>query len=45
MNFQDALAEDIRTSAARLLAEDVGGGDITAELIQKLNASYKPVQP
>jgi len=33
MNFHDALAEDIRTSAARLLAEDVGGGDITAELI------------
>ncbi|GAB2792206.1 carboxylating nicotinate-nucleotide diphosphorylase [Halomonas shantousis] len=33
MNLLDALAEDIRTSAARLLAEDVGPGDITAQLI------------
>ncbi|WP_069383354.1 carboxylating nicotinate-nucleotide diphosphorylase [Halomonas caseinilytica] len=33
MHYQDALAEEIRDSAARLLAEDVGPGDITAELI------------
>ncbi|MFM9269538.1 carboxylating nicotinate-nucleotide diphosphorylase [Halomonas elongata] len=33
MHYQDALAEEIRESAARLLAEDVGPGDITAELI------------
>ena len=33
MHYYDALAEDIRTSAARLLAEDVGPGDITAQLI------------
>ncbi|RAH38821.1 carboxylating nicotinate-nucleotide diphosphorylase [Halomonas sp. SL1] len=33
MHYQDALAEEIRNSAARLLAEDVGPGDITAELI------------
>ncbi|MCP1366108.1 carboxylating nicotinate-nucleotide diphosphorylase, partial [Halomonas sp. BBD48] len=33
MHYYEALAEDIRTSAARLLAEDVGPGDITAELI------------
>jgi nicotinate-nucleotide pyrophosphorylase (carboxylating) len=33
MDYQDALAEEIRDSAARLLAEDVGPGDITAELI------------
>lgn len=33
MHFQDALAEDIRNSAARLLAEDVGPVDITAQLI------------
>lgn len=33
MHYQDALAEDIRNSAARLLAEDVGPGDITAQLI------------
>ncbi|WP_346796231.1 carboxylating nicotinate-nucleotide diphosphorylase [Halomonas sp. Bachu 37] len=32
-NYQDALAEEIRSSAARLLAEDIGTGDITAELI------------
>ena len=30
---QTALAEEIRASAARLLAEDVGPGDITAQLI------------
>ncbi|WP_136247472.1 carboxylating nicotinate-nucleotide diphosphorylase [Halomonas borealis] len=33
MHYQDALAEEIREAAARLLAEDVGPGDITAELI------------
>ncbi|MEQ6917002.1 carboxylating nicotinate-nucleotide diphosphorylase [Halomonas aquatica] len=33
MHYQDALAEEIRDSAARLLAEDVGPGDITAQLI------------
>ncbi|CAM3588497.1 carboxylating nicotinate-nucleotide diphosphorylase [Halomonas lysinitropha] len=33
MHYQDALAEEIRESAARLLAEDVGPGDITAQLI------------
>ena len=33
MHYREALAEDIRTSAARLLAEDVGPGDITAQLI------------
>ncbi|MGM0825453.1 MAG: carboxylating nicotinate-nucleotide diphosphorylase [Pseudomonadota bacterium] len=33
MHYQTALAEEIRSSAARLLAEDVGPGDITAELI------------
>ena len=33
MHYHEALAEDIRTSAARLLAEDVGPGDITAQLI------------
>lgn len=30
---QTVLAEEIRTSTARLLAEDVGSGDITAQLI------------
>ncbi|WP_043528137.1 carboxylating nicotinate-nucleotide diphosphorylase [Litchfieldella xinjiangensis] len=33
MHYYEALAEDIRTGAARLLAEDVGPGDITAQLI------------
>ncbi|RUR36922.1 carboxylating nicotinate-nucleotide diphosphorylase [Vreelandella populi] len=33
MNDQNALAEEIRLCAARLLAEDVGSGDITAQLI------------
>ncbi|SDJ51836.1 carboxylating nicotinate-nucleotide diphosphorylase [Billgrantia gudaonensis] len=33
MHYQDALAEEIRASAAHLLAEDVGPGDITAQLI------------
>lgn len=33
MHYQDALAEEIRDAAARLLAEDVGPGDITAQLI------------
>lgn len=33
MHYHEALAEEIRTSAARLLAEDVGPGDITAQLI------------
>ncbi|WP_413615976.1 carboxylating nicotinate-nucleotide diphosphorylase [Halomonas cupida] len=33
MDFHDALAEDIRNCAARLLAEDVGPVDITAQLI------------
>ncbi|QJQ96777.1 MULTISPECIES: carboxylating nicotinate-nucleotide diphosphorylase [Halomonadaceae] len=33
MHYRHALAEEIRTSAARLLAEDVGPGDITAQLI------------
>ncbi|QEA39023.1 carboxylating nicotinate-nucleotide diphosphorylase [Pistricoccus aurantiacus] len=33
MHYHEALAEEIRTSAARLLSEDVGPGDITAELI------------
>ncbi|GEK48618.1 nicotinate-nucleotide pyrophosphorylase [carboxylating] [Bisbaumannia pacifica] len=33
MHYHHALAEEIRDAAARLLAEDVGPGDITAELI------------
>ncbi|WP_235040236.1 carboxylating nicotinate-nucleotide diphosphorylase [Vreelandella profundi] len=33
MHYQSALAEEIRASAARLIAEDVGPGDITAQLI------------
>ncbi|RDB42956.1 carboxylating nicotinate-nucleotide diphosphorylase [Halomonas sp. DQ26W] len=33
MHYQDALVEEIRASAAHLLAEDVGPGDITAQLI------------
>ncbi|GGY08684.1 nicotinate-nucleotide diphosphorylase (carboxylating) [Litchfieldella qijiaojingensis] len=33
MHYYEALAEDIRTSAAKMLAEDVGPGDITAQLI------------
>jgi len=33
MHYQDALVEEIRDSAARLLAEDVGPGDITAQLV------------
>lgn len=33
MHYHEALAEDIRISAARLLAEDIGPGDITAQLI------------
>lgn len=33
MHYQQALIEEIRTSAARILAEDVGPGDITAQLI------------
>ncbi|GAA5175017.1 MULTISPECIES: carboxylating nicotinate-nucleotide diphosphorylase [Halomonadaceae] len=33
MHYYEALAEEIRISAARLLAEDVGPGDITAQLI------------
>ncbi|GHC23007.1 carboxylating nicotinate-nucleotide diphosphorylase [Aidingimonas halophila] len=33
MHYHQALAEEIRTSAARLLAEDVGPGDMTAQLI------------
>ena len=33
MHYQQALAEEIRQAAARLLAEDVGPGDITAQLI------------
>lgn len=33
MHYENALAEEIRASAARLLAEDVGPGDITAQLI------------
>lgn len=33
MHYHEALAEEIRTSTARLLAEDVGPGDITAQLI------------
>ncbi|AQU81162.1 MAG: carboxylating nicotinate-nucleotide diphosphorylase [Halomonas sp.] len=33
MHYQTALAEEIRSSAAHLLAEDVGPGDITAQLI------------
>ncbi|MBZ9557812.1 MULTISPECIES: carboxylating nicotinate-nucleotide diphosphorylase [unclassified Modicisalibacter] len=33
MRYYEALAEEIRTSTARLLAEDVGPGDITAQLI------------
>lgn len=33
MHYYEALAEDIRISTARLLAEDVGAGDITAQLI------------
>ncbi|MCX2522815.1 carboxylating nicotinate-nucleotide diphosphorylase [Larsenimonas rhizosphaerae] len=33
MTFQDALAEDIRATASRMITEDIGGGDITAQLI------------
>lgn len=33
MHYQTALAEEIRSNAARLIAEDVGPGDITAQLI------------
>lgn len=33
MHYQTALAEEIRSSATHLLAEDVGPGDITAQLI------------
>ncbi|MFW6345522.1 MAG: nicotinate-nucleotide diphosphorylase, partial [Halomonas sp.] len=33
MHYKHALAEEIRDAAARLLAEDVGPGDITAGLI------------
>ncbi|XKH59729.1 carboxylating nicotinate-nucleotide diphosphorylase [Halomonas sediminis] len=33
MHYQTALTDEIRNSAAHLLAEDVGPGDITAELI------------
>lgn len=33
MHYYEALAEDIRTSAAKMLSEDVGPGDITAQLI------------
>ena len=33
MHYQDALVEEIRACAAHLLAEDVGPGDITAQLI------------
>nr|WP_298379209.1 carboxylating nicotinate-nucleotide diphosphorylase [uncultured Halomonas sp.] len=33
MHYHEALVEDIRISTARLLAEDVGPGDITAQLI------------
>ena len=33
MHYENALAEEIRASAARLLAEDIGPGDITAQLI------------
>ncbi|MYL23020.1 carboxylating nicotinate-nucleotide diphosphorylase [Vreelandella massiliensis] len=33
MHYYTALAEEIRANAARLLSEDVGPGDITAQLI------------
>ncbi|MCM2130128.1 carboxylating nicotinate-nucleotide diphosphorylase [Larsenimonas rhizosphaerae] len=33
MTFQDALAEDIRATASRMITEDIGAGDITAQLI------------
>ncbi|MGP5191964.1 carboxylating nicotinate-nucleotide diphosphorylase [Vreelandella alkaliphila] len=33
MHYENALADEIRASAARLLAEDIGPGDITAQLI------------
>ncbi|RKR06652.1 nicotinate-nucleotide pyrophosphorylase [carboxylating] [Kushneria sinocarnis] len=33
MKFQEALAEDIRISAARLITEDIGPGDITSQLV------------
>ncbi|MGQ7288068.1 carboxylating nicotinate-nucleotide diphosphorylase [Vreelandella venusta] len=33
MHYENALAEEIRASAAHLLAEDIGPGDITAQLI------------
>ncbi|WP_372613090.1 carboxylating nicotinate-nucleotide diphosphorylase [Halomonas sp.] len=33
MHYQNALAEEIRDSAARLVAEDIGPGDMTAQLI------------
>jgi nicotinate-nucleotide pyrophosphorylase (carboxylating) len=33
MHYQDALVEAIREAAAHLLSEDVGPGDITAQLI------------
>ncbi|MGM0784951.1 MAG: carboxylating nicotinate-nucleotide diphosphorylase [Pseudomonadota bacterium] len=39
MHYQEALAEEIRASAARLLAEDVGPGDITAQLIPEVQWS------
>ncbi|TDO09793.1 MULTISPECIES: carboxylating nicotinate-nucleotide diphosphorylase [Halomonas] len=33
MHYQQALAEEIRDSAARMLTEDVGPGDMTAKLV------------
>lgn len=35
MTIDKALLEDLRVSVARALAEDVGSGDVTAELIPK----------
>lgn len=43
MHYQDALAEEIRDSAARLLAEDVGPGDITAQLIPEKQTAHARV--
>ncbi|MBY6029009.1 carboxylating nicotinate-nucleotide diphosphorylase [Halomonas sp. DP8Y7-1] len=43
MHFQDALAEEIRNSAARLLAEDVGPVDITAQLIPEKHQGHARV--
>lgn len=48
MNYYTALAEEIRANAAHLLAEDVGPGDMTAQLIpdqQWAKAEVRTRQP